>query len=206
MMRSRLLTALLVTAGLSLAACGGGSSSGSTSSGGSAGSSTGSSQGAAVNASDKNFCDTFASAKDRFSSTSGLPTGDDIKKIKDFANDLEKTAPSSIKSDASVLADYFRFIADAASKAKGGDLTAEPSNLPSELSKVEPAITNVATWAETHCASSSSPSESEPSSAASTSEPSSVPSFSAPSISVPSSLPSFSIPSTPAFSASTLAS
>ena len=105
-------------------------------------------RGGAVSASDKAFCDTFSSAKDRFGTQAGLPTGEDIKKIKQFADDLEKTAPAEIKDDAAVLADYFRFIADVAGKER---LPSAAADLQQEITKVQPAIIHVSTWSATHC-------------------------------------------------------
>jgi hypothetical protein len=167
----RALVPVLLAAGLALAACGGSSSGGTPSAAGSKASaiasalasaslgastapsvSTDSSAsgggGGAVAASDKAFCDTFSSAKDRFGAQAGLPTGDDLKKIKQFADDLEKTAPAEIKDDAKVLADYFRFIANLASK---GVVPSAGADLEKEITKVQPAIIHVTTWSATHC-------------------------------------------------------
>jgi hypothetical protein len=162
----RALVPVLLAAGLALAACGGSSSGGSSSAAASkasaiasavssaasqASTSSGasaSSGGGAVSASDKAFCDTFSSAKDRFGTQAGLPTGEDIKKIQQFADDLEKTAPAEIKDDAGVLADYFRFIANVAGK---NGLASAAADLQQEISKVQPAIIHVTTWSATHC-------------------------------------------------------
>src|SRR3954453_8448379 len=176
----RALAPVLAVAALALAACGGSSSGGtpsaasrasaspsavssvgpsaassapadaaSSSSGSSA--SSGGGGGGGVAASDKAFCDTFSSAKERFGNQAGLPTGEDINKIKAFAADLEKTAPSELKDDAKVLATYFRFIANVA--GNGGVPSAGPG-LEEQMTKLQPAIIHVTTWSATHCARS----------------------------------------------------
>src|SRR4051794_22004406 len=175
----RALAPVLAAAALALAACGGRRSGGtpSTASSASASSSAVSSVGSSaasaapsdavssssgasasgggggggVAASDKAFCDTFSSAKERFGNQAGLPTGEDIKKIKAFADDLEKTAPSELKDDAKVLATYFRFIANVA--GNGGVPSAGPG-LEEQMTKLQPAIIHVTTWSATHCARS----------------------------------------------------
>jgi hypothetical protein len=157
------LVPVLLAAGLVVAACGGSSSAGTPSSAGSQASAiasavgsaslgtSSSSGGGAVAASAKAFCDTFNSAKDRFSTSTGLPTKDDIAKIKQFADDLEKTAPSEQKDNAKVLASYFRFIANAASHQ--GNLASTDATVAAEIQKISPAVAGLSVWAATHCGS-----------------------------------------------------
>ena len=171
----RALVPVLLTAGLALAACGGSSSGGtpsaaaskasaiasavssaaaaaSSEASNSSGAGASSSGGGAATASDKAFCDTFSSAKDRFGSSQGLPTKDDIQKIKQFADDLEKTAPAEQKANAKVLADYFRFIADAASHPD--NVASTDASVAAAIQKISPAIASLSVWAATHCSSS----------------------------------------------------
>jgi len=149
----RFLVPVLVALALGVAACGGGSSS----SGGSASTtssstapSTASSGGGAATGSDAAFCATFAQAKD-LASVEGLPSKDDLAKIKKFADNLDSSAPAAIKSDVAILTAYFRFIADAAANL-GSNPTTEPSGLPGQITKAIPALTNISVWGATHCA------------------------------------------------------
>jgi hypothetical protein len=166
----RALLPVLLAAGLAVAACGGTSSGGTSSAAGSSASAAGSAAstiasavasaslggsassgggGGAVAASDQAFCDTFTNAKDRFSTSKGLPTKEDIAKIKQFADDLEKTAPADQKENAKVLAAYFRFIANAAEHQ--GNMESTDAAVASQIQKISPAIAGISVWAATHC-------------------------------------------------------
>ena len=105
-------------------------------------------------ASDKAFCDTFCSAKDRFGTSEGLPTKDDIEKIKQFADDLEKTAPAEHKANAKVLAAYFRFIANAA-EHQGNLASTDAETVVGPRSEDQPGRSRASSvWAATHCSDS----------------------------------------------------
>jgi hypothetical protein len=153
----RFLVPVLVALALGVAACGGGSSGGggaSTASSSTAPSAA-SSGGGAATGSDADFCTTFAQAKD-LASVEGLPSKDDLAKIKKFADDLDRSAPAAIKSDVAILTAYFRFIADAAGNL-GSNPTTEPSGLPGQITKAIPALANISVWGATHCTGASSP-------------------------------------------------
>lgn len=159
----RLLVPVLVALALGVAACGGGSSGGGGSSASTAVSASG---GSAATGSAQAFCDTFSSAKD-FAGIEGLPSKDDLARIKTFADDLDSTAPAEIKSDVAVLTAYFRFIADAAANL-GSNPTTEPSGLGDQMAKVVPAVTRVSIWSAAHCTGFASTASSAASAAAST--------------------------------------
>ena len=164
--RRLLVTVLaLIALAFGLAACGGGSSGGGGSSASTAVSA--SSGGGAAAGSDKAFCDTFSTAKDRFGNAEGLPSKDDINQLKQYADDLDKSAPAEIKSDVAVLTAYFRFIADAAGNL-GSNPTTEPSGLGDQMTKVVPAIARISVWSATHCTGFASQAASAASALAST--------------------------------------
>jgi len=158
------LLPVALVAGLALAACGGSSSGsmavppdssistvpsasvGASSSLG-AGASAGTG-GGAVAAGNRRFCDTFTGAKDHFGTEAGPPTAEDLTKIKQYATDLEKSAPAEIKDDAKVLGAYFRLIA---ARASEGALPSASSDLQGRLANLQSAVINVTTWAATHC-------------------------------------------------------
>jgi hypothetical protein len=138
----RLLVPALLALTLGLAACGGGASAAST--GTSAGSSARSSS--AAPASDQAFCDTFASASQRFGSDNTFPTKDQTGEARKLADDIESTAPAEMKTAAQGLAGYFRAVADAVDK-QGSN----PSPNPSVLATFAAALAAINAWAPTHC-------------------------------------------------------
>jgi hypothetical protein len=148
----RLLAPVLLALTLGLAACGGGSSGGastgtSAASGGASGSASGPSSGTAT-ASDQAFCNTFASASQRFGSDNTFPTKDQTDEARKLADDIESTAPDEMKTAAKGLASYFRAVADAVDK-QGSN----PSPDPSVLATFAAALAEINAWAPTHCTS-----------------------------------------------------
>jgi hypothetical protein len=153
MMTPRRLLAMVfavLAVAVGVAGCGGSSSGGGASSAAPSIAVSASTGGGAATGSDQDFCNTFTTAKDRFGNIEGLPSKDDINQLKQYADDLDKTAPAEIKSDVAVLTAYFRYIADAVGNL-GSSPTTEPSGLSDQMSKVLPAIAKISLWSATHC-------------------------------------------------------
>jgi hypothetical protein len=149
--RRVLVTVLaLIALAFGVAACGGGSSGGGGTSTAASTAASGSSGGGAAAGSAQAFCDTFSNAKNQFGNIEGLPSKDNINQLKQFADNLDKTAPAELKSDVAVLTAYFRFIANAAGNL-GSNPTTEPSGLGDQMTKVVPAITKISLWSVSHC-------------------------------------------------------
>jgi hypothetical protein len=138
MKRSALLRAGLLTVGLALGACGGGS--------GNATSASSAPASHAPSATAKAFCDTFETASQKFSADNTFPTKSQTGEVRDFADQLEATAPPEMKAPAKGLAAYFRSVADGVDKNG-----ANPSPNPSALAAFAASIQAIGAWAETHC-------------------------------------------------------
>jgi hypothetical protein len=141
MKRSALLGAGLLTVGLALTACGGGSSSGG---GTSSSPSTAASQVASASA--EAFCTTFKTASEKFSSDNTFPTKSQTDEVRKFADEIEATAPAEMQGPAKGLATYFRAVADGVDK-NGSN----PSPNPSALAAFAASIQAIGDWAQTHC-------------------------------------------------------
>jgi hypothetical protein len=148
--RLLVLVVALIALAVAVAGCGGSSSGAGTSSAAASTVVSASTGGGAATGSEQDFCGAFSAAKDRFGNLEGLPSKADIDQLKQFADDLDKTAPAEIKSDVAVLTAYFRYIADAVANL-GTNPTTQPSGLGDQMSQVVPAIAKISLWSATHC-------------------------------------------------------